>query len=117
MSSDGISTVHQLVRTLVRGQEGSYRTPNSDFVLYSLEHEYLTEIQDRETQSILSWLSPKYFWLQQADLSNRRQPGTGEALLQHPEFLEWTEGKKDTIWCRGGREFWFYRSGSSLCVN
>jgi hypothetical protein len=60
--------------------------------------------QDKDTQNILHWLSPVNFWLKQADVSSQRQPGTGKWLLDHSDFLEWSEGKKETISCVGGRE-------------
>ncbi|OJD10599.1 hypothetical protein AJ78_08434, partial [Emergomyces pasteurianus Ep9510] len=59
------------------------------------------ENQDQQIEHILNWLSPTNFWLQQEDLSSRRQPGAGQWLLNHPRFLSWAEGKEETVWCRG----------------
>ncbi|KAF2194099.1 hypothetical protein K469DRAFT_548612, partial [Zopfia rhizophila CBS 207.26] len=50
---------------------------------------------------ILGWLPPRNFWLQQADLSNQRQPGAGQWLLEHPDFVARVGGNKETIWCLG----------------
>ena len=60
--------------------------------------------QDNEARTILGWLSSKNFWLQQADVSSQRQPGTGQWILQRSDFLEWAGGKRNTIWCLGGRK-------------
>ncbi|KAI9783263.1 MAG: hypothetical protein M1839_004103 [Geoglossum umbratile] len=47
------------------------------------------------------WLSSVNFWLKQADVSNQKQTGTGQWLLEHPDFLEWVKGNKETVWCLG----------------
>ncbi|KAH0553143.1 hypothetical protein GP486_006671, partial [Trichoglossum hirsutum] len=57
--------------------------------------------KDQETQKIVNWLSPLNSWLKQADISNQRQPGTGQWLLDDPVFLEWVKGNKESLWCRG----------------
>ncbi|KAI9860058.1 MAG: hypothetical protein M1813_006406 [Trichoglossum hirsutum] len=57
--------------------------------------------EDEETQSILGWLSSVNFWLKQADVFNQKQIGTGQWLLEHPDFLEWAKGNKETVWCLG----------------
>ncbi|KAI9764300.1 MAG: hypothetical protein M1839_005966 [Geoglossum umbratile] len=63
---------------------------------------------DEETQSILSWLSSVNFWLKQADMSSQKQTGTGQWLLEHPDFLEWAKGNKETVWCLGSRLTFIY---------
>jgi hypothetical protein len=56
-----------------------------------------------ERTRIIDWLSPINFFLRQADISNVRQPGTGEWLLADPHFQEWKNGSGRTLWCRGIR--------------
>ncbi|RJE24666.1 Ankyrin repeat protein [Aspergillus sclerotialis] len=47
------------------------------------------------------WLSDTNFWSKQADVLKQRQPGTGEWLLQDPDFLDWETGSREILWCRG----------------
>lgn len=55
--------------------------------------------KDRET--ILQWLSPLNFAIQQCDLSSRRQAGTGGWFLESPEFQEWIKKNGGTLVCQG----------------
>ena len=43
-------------------------------------------------------------------MSNQKQTGTGQWLLEHPDFLEWAKGNKETVWCLGSRESCLHRS-------
>ena len=60
-------------------------------------------IKDQEGHDIVNWLSPLNFWLKQNDTFERRQEGTGEWLLEHPEFRKWIEGENRALWCPGDR--------------
>jgi hypothetical protein len=60
--------------------------------------------EDNETQKLLEWISLENFWQKQSDVSSQRQSGTGQWLLDHPDFLAWVEGNIEAIWCMGGRE-------------
>ena len=57
---------------------------------------------DHERQSILDWLSPTDYGKQQSDLISRRQPGTGNWLLEAPSYKSWLEAPKpSTLFCPG----------------
>jgi hypothetical protein len=58
-------------------------------------------IQQRE--SIINWLSPINFFLQQADISQMREKGTGGWLLADPVFKKWESSSGSTLWCCGIR--------------
>ncbi|KAJ6524804.1 hypothetical protein B0H19DRAFT_1042750, partial [Mycena capillaripes] len=60
---------------------------------------YHGEAENRDI--ILNWLSPINFFLQQADISQRREKGTGEWLLADPLFKQWESGSGRTLWCCG----------------
>ena len=55
----------------------------------------------KDREAILQWLSPLNFAIQQCDLSNRRQAGTGDWLLESPEFQEWIKRSGGTLVCQG----------------
>ncbi|RDA94078.1 hypothetical protein CP533_5313 [Ophiocordyceps camponoti-saundersi (nom. inval.)] len=57
--------------------------------------------RNSESERILRWLSPHEFWRQQIDFLNRRQPGTGQWLLETEEFRTWRESKGFTLLCQG----------------
>src|SRR5437667_4834154 len=54
-----------------------------------------------EGQAILDWLTPVDYAPQQSDFIRRRQPGTGQWLLNSPEFKTWVETDKQTLFCPG----------------
>jgi hypothetical protein len=62
-----------------------------------------------EGRRILNWLSKSNFWANQLDYFARAENGTGEWLLDSPEFKSWVEGDKRFLWCCGGRKIHFMR--------
>ncbi|KAH0563336.1 hypothetical protein GP486_002098 [Trichoglossum hirsutum] len=50
---------------------------------------------------ILNWISSTDFPSQQSDIIDRRQKGTGQWFLEAPEFNNWTQGSKQTLFCPG----------------
>lgn len=56
---------------------------------------------EHEQQAILDWLTLNDYSLQQSDLFERRQEGTGEWLLNSCEFQEWVNQTKHTMYCPG----------------
>jgi hypothetical protein len=61
------------------------------------------EINIRDQDIIISWLSPINFFPRQQEISRMRQPGTGEWLLENPHFKKWKSGSIRTLWCHGIR--------------
>jgi hypothetical protein len=56
---------------------------------------------DQERVTILNWLTPVDYAPQQNDCISRRQPGTGQWLLDSAEFKAWVETDKQTLLCLG----------------
>jgi hypothetical protein len=56
---------------------------------------------DQEQQAILDWLTPIDHALQQSDYLKRRQPGTGQWLLDSAEYQAWLKTDKQTLFCPG----------------
>jgi Cdc6-like AAA superfamily ATPase len=52
-------------------------------------------------QEIMNWLSPVNYSTQQSDFIARRQPGTGQWLLDSAPFQEWLKHGKQTLFCPG----------------
>src|SRR6266576_6486056 len=50
---------------------------------------------------ILNWLTPIDYSPQQSDYIMRRQPGTGQWLLDSAEFQAWLKSDKQTLFCPG----------------
>jgi DNA replication protein DnaC len=59
----------------------------------------LLRLQDN--QAILDWLTTVEYAPQQNDYIARRQPGTGQWLLDSVEYQSWRETNKQTLFCPG----------------
>ncbi|KAI9774751.1 MAG: hypothetical protein M1839_001618, partial [Geoglossum umbratile] len=56
---------------------------------------------DQEYETILEWLTPIDYAPQQNEYIRRRQPGTGQWLLDSTEFRTWLDNSKQTLFCPG----------------
>lgn len=56
---------------------------------------------DQEHVTILNWLTATDYSPQQNDYIRRRQPGTGQWLLDSPKFQTWLQTGKQTLFCSG----------------
>jgi hypothetical protein len=56
---------------------------------------------DQEHGTILEWLTPIDYAPQQNDYIRRRQPGTGQWLLDSAEYQTWLKTDKQTLFCPG----------------
>lgn len=61
------------------------------------------QVESKERDQILSWLSRLNFWHKQNDYFSGRQQGTGEWLLDVQEFKDWIQGTTGVLWCHGIR--------------
>jgi hypothetical protein len=57
--------------------------------------------RDQDHQAILDWLTPIDYASQQSDYLGRRQPGTGQWLLDSEEYQAWLRTSKQTLFCPG----------------
>ncbi|KAF4995561.1 hypothetical protein FDECE_12760 [Fusarium decemcellulare] len=55
----------------------------------------------QEQNDMLDWLTPVDYGSQQSDYFGRRQPGTGNWLLESAEFCTWLENSNQTLFCPG----------------
>ena len=58
------------------------------------------QLQDQD-RSILDWLTPVDYGPQQSDHLSRRQPGTGQWLLDSDEYRQWVTTPGKTLFCPG----------------
>lgn len=56
---------------------------------------------DQERLTILNWLTTIEHGPQQQDLTNQREPGTGQWLLESPEYRAWRDTAGQTLFCHG----------------
>ncbi|KAL6892083.1 ankyrin repeat protein [Trichoderma evansii] len=73
--------------------------------LLSRVHDYIKKIEcklDRKGDiEILNWLTNIEYGPQQSDNLRRRQPGTGQWLLNSTEYSTWLKTDKQTLFCPG----------------
>src|SRR5947207_10732056 len=53
----------------------------------------------RHQHTILNWLNPTNYDLQQNAFTMMGEPGTGQWLLDSPKFKTWVETNKQTLFC------------------
>jgi len=58
-------------------------------------------VDNQEHKEILGWLTPIDYTHQQIDYMTRRQPGTGQWLLDSAKYQIWLETEKQTLFCPG----------------
>jgi hypothetical protein len=64
-------------------------------------HQVKQRQDDEEHREILDWLTPVDYGPQQSDYIKRRQPRTGQWLLDSVEFQMWLGTGKKTLFCPG----------------
>lgn len=67
---------------------------------------------DHEHTAILNWLTPIDYALQYNDFINRRQPETGQWLIDSQEFQTWLDTGKQTLFCPG-----IPGAGKTMCAS
>ncbi|KAI1430074.1 hypothetical protein F5Y12DRAFT_793229 [Xylaria sp. FL1777] len=60
-----------------------------------------SHLDKKEDLEILDWLSPTDYGPQQTDYLRRRQPGTGQWLLDSVEYQNWIKEPNKTLYCPG----------------
>ncbi|CAJ2505561.1 Uu.00g129550.m01.CDS01 [Anthostomella pinea] len=58
-------------------------------------------VEKKEDTEILNWLTPTDYGPQQTDYLKRRQPGTGQWLLDSDEYTSWFREPNKTLFCPG----------------
>ncbi|KAK1469213.1 hypothetical protein CMEL01_00980 [Colletotrichum melonis] len=64
-------------------------------------NEMRQQLQDENKAMILDWLTPMDFAAQQSDDIEIRYAGTGQWLLDCPEFQTWIQTENSTLFCPG----------------
>jgi hypothetical protein len=59
------------------------------------------KLDSKEDLEILNWLTDIDYGPQHSDFINRRQPGTGQWLLDSVEYQAWLKMEKQTLFCLG----------------
>ncbi|PHH82191.1 hypothetical protein CDD82_6749 [Ophiocordyceps australis] len=64
-------------------------------------HDLNERENDRERLKILDWLTPVSYGARQSQALSKRQPGTGQWLLDSAEYKAWEGEAKQTLFCPG----------------
>lgn len=86
---NGFAETHSGLQSLLTGM--------SNFA--SIVHK--TDFYVEKDCQVLEWLTPINYGPQQSDCLRKRQPGTGQWLLDSAEFTTWTETAQQTLFCPG----------------
>ncbi|KAK0703024.1 hypothetical protein B0T26DRAFT_744167 [Lasiosphaeria miniovina] len=79
--------------------QGDTRAIRGDVIAIRAELEQQKDDENRAT--ILGWLTPVDYTLQQHDFISRRQTGTGQWVLDSAEYQTWRQTAKSTLFCQG----------------
>ncbi|KAF4470193.1 Transient receptor potential channel pyrexia [Fusarium albosuccineum] len=103
--TDLISTVK------AKSAENAVEVAKLNTILVDLQHtqnnieDGFDRLQNRQMslddKAALDWITPIDYAPQQSDIYNRRQPGTGEWLIESDEFQDWLRADKQTLFCPG----------------
>lgn len=74
---------------------------NTSLEVQSTRKELAERHLDEKKRKILDWITPIDFAAQQIDNLERRQEGTGQWLLEAPEFQAWIKEDRKTLFCPG----------------
>ncbi|CAG9983235.1 unnamed protein product [Clonostachys byssicola] len=91
----GTRTMKETMQDVVKGLSTVTKSVN--------ELAQLTDsnIQETKHKGLLDWLTPANYALQQSDFLRRRQPGTGQWLLDSSQYQHWLKSSKATLFCSG----------------
>jgi hypothetical protein len=74
---------------------------NQILTIHDSQHLQLDSLKLQQLQVATDWLSPTNFLAQHHDIISRKQEGTGQWLLDSPEFIGWLQGLHRTLFCPG----------------
>ena len=72
------------------------------------------DVDAENRQLIANWLTPLDFKARQQDIFSRRQEGTGQWLLDSPEFQTWLTEPGQVLYCFGMRMYTYERDQGVL---
>jgi hypothetical protein len=85
-------TTNTLLEKLAKLQEGEQRQVNAEN--YAIQ-------QDHLRKTILDWISSTNYPTQLSDFINRKEKGTGSWFLNAPQYKNWIQESKQTLFCPG----------------
>jgi hypothetical protein len=94
--------IHPHIRK-IEGNKGSNRIIVRDSVtnIEANVGDIKSRMISEEDNKILSWLADSNYSNQHNDYLSRRQQGTGQWLLESPEYQDWLSTNKQTLFCPG----------------
>ncbi|KPM37589.1 hypothetical protein AK830_g8957 [Neonectria ditissima] len=86
---------HRLARNIEKEQELMHGE------IIQIRGHQLSQEAVKKREAILEWLTPINYHSQQQDFIARREPGTGQWLLDSQEYQSWTKASQQTLFCPG----------------
>lgn len=94
-----------VVKNYLQEAEDSLRIINRNI------EQVLQRVSEYERRSLLEWISTIQYGRHHDEIEEKRNPNTGDWLIQHPKFCEWMESPKSgALWLQGSREFYLFRT-------
>ena len=82
--------------------DGKLTYPSDTVIETKRGVDQLTQRQaDQDRQDVLTWLTPTDYSTQQSDIFHRRQKGSGQWLLDSPEYKTWLQEAGQALFCPG----------------
>ncbi|KAK7409497.1 hypothetical protein QQX98_008347 [Neonectria punicea] len=98
MAIDATALTAETLRKVQKIEEG--QKVQLDLAKEVRDHQISQETA-KERHAILEWLTPTDYGSEQQDFVSRKEPGTGQWLLDSQEYRAWSNASQQTLFCPG----------------
>ena len=102
LAIDALQLVSSTLQEVKKGNKQQQQIHHSQYRVIDHIRNRVDDWEASDEQvAVLNWLTPVDMTAEQNDFLSRRQKGTGQWLLDSPEFKAWVESKGQTLFCPG----------------